>query len=81
MKTTPCGPAMRRLPCRPRMRPLSDEERRTQGLAVHFRVGLNSGEVVVRGIHNDLHMDYTAIGQTVHLAARMEQLATRAASC
>src|SRR4029434_4296858 len=37
--------------------------------------GLNSGEVVVRGIHNDLHMDYSAIGQTVHLAARMEQLA------
>jgi tetratricopeptide (TPR) repeat protein len=43
---------------------------------VHFRVGLNSGEVVVRAISNDLHMDYSAIGQTVHLAARMEQLAT-----
>jgi class 3 adenylate cyclase/tetratricopeptide (TPR) repeat protein len=53
----------------------SDEVRRTHGLAVHFRVGLNSGEVVVRGIDNDLHMDYSAIGQTVHLAARMEQLA------
>jgi tetratricopeptide (TPR) repeat protein len=39
-------------------------------------VGLNSGEVVVRAIDNDLHMDYSAIGQTVHLAARMEQLAT-----
>jgi predicted ATPase len=39
-------------------------------------VGLNSGEVVVRGIDNDLHMDYSAIGQTVHLAACMEQLAT-----
>jgi tetratricopeptide (TPR) repeat protein len=47
-------------------------------VAVHFRVGLNSGEVVVRGIQNDLHMDYSAIGQTVHLAARMEQLATLA---
>ena len=34
------------------------------------------GEVVVRAIGNDLHMDYSAIGQTVHLAARMEQLAT-----
>src|SRR5215472_12949705 len=67
MKTTPSGPAMRRY---------SDEVRRTHGLAVHFRVGLNSGEVVVRGINNDLHMDYSAIGQTVHLAARMEQLAT-----
>jgi class 3 adenylate cyclase len=42
---------------------------------VHFRVGLNSGEVVVRAIDNDLHMDYSAIGQTVHLAAHMEQMA------
>jgi class 3 adenylate cyclase/tetratricopeptide (TPR) repeat protein len=58
------------------LRRYSDEVRRTHGLAVHFRVGLNSGEVVVRGITNDLHMDYSAIGQTVHLAARMEQLAT-----
>jgi tetratricopeptide (TPR) repeat protein len=36
---------------------------------------LNSGEVVVRAIGSDLHMDYTAVGQTTHLAARMEQLA------
>ena len=41
-----------------------------------MRVGLNSGEVVVRTISNDLHMDYSAVGQTTHLAARMEQLAT-----
>ena len=40
-----------------------------------IRVGLNSGEVVVRSIGSDLHMDYTAVGQTTHLAARMEQLA------
>ena len=39
-------------------------------------MGLNSGEVVVRAIGNDLHMDYSAVGQTTHLAARMEQLAT-----
>jgi class 3 adenylate cyclase len=58
------------------LRQYSDEVRRTHGLAVHFRVGLNSGEVVVRAIDNDLHMDYSAIGQTTHLAARMEQLAT-----
>ncbi len=58
------------------LRRYSEEVRRTHGLAVHFRVGLNSGEVVVRSIDNDLHMDYSAIGQTVHLAARMEQLAT-----
>jgi class 3 adenylate cyclase len=46
------------------------------GVTVQIRVGLNSGEVVVRAIGNDLHMDYSAIGQTAHLAARMEQLAT-----
>ena len=40
-----------------------------------MRVGLNAGEVVVRSIGSDLHMDYTAVGQTVHLAARMEQMA------
>src|SRR5205823_412305 len=58
------------------LRRYSDEVRRAQGLSVHFRVGLNAGEVVVRAISNDLHMDYSALGQTVHLAARMEQLAT-----
>src|SRR5215831_19153313 len=41
-----------------------------------MRVGLNAGEVVVRTIGNDLHMDYSAVGRTTHLAARMEQLAT-----
>ena len=46
------------------------------GVALQIRVGLNSGEVVVRAIGNDLHMDYTAVGQTTHLAARMEQIAT-----
>ena len=58
------------------MRRYAEEVRRMHGLAVQIRVGLNSGEVVVRGIGNDLHMDYSAIGQTTHLAARMEQLAT-----
>jgi class 3 adenylate cyclase/tetratricopeptide (TPR) repeat protein len=52
------------------------ELRRSQGLEVQIRVGVNSGEVVVRSIGNDLRMDYTAVGQTTHLAARMEQLAT-----
>ena len=50
--------------------------RRTEGLPIQIRVGLNSGEVVVRSIGSDLHMDYTAVGQTTHLAARMEQMAT-----
>src|SRR5262249_37939635 len=49
--------------------------RRTFGVELQIRVGLNSGEVVVRAIGSDLHMDYTAVGQTTHLAARMEQLA------
>jgi class 3 adenylate cyclase/tetratricopeptide (TPR) repeat protein len=51
------------------------EVRRTQGLTVQIRIGLNSGEVVVGAISNDLFMDYSAVGQTTHLAARMEQLA------
>src|SRR3970282_574620 len=49
--------------------------RRTTGVPLAIRVGLNSGEVVVRSIGSDLHMDYTAVGQTTHLAARMEQMA------
>src|SRR5262249_18576952 len=49
--------------------------RRAEGIEVQIRVGINSGDVVVRAIRSDLHMDYTAVGQTVHLAARMEQLA------
>src|SRR4051794_12390213 len=51
------------------------EIRSTVGLPVQIRVGLNSGEVVVRSIGSDLRMDYTAVGQTTHLAARMEQVA------
>jgi class 3 adenylate cyclase len=43
---------------------------------ITIRVGLHAGEVLVRAIHNDLSFDYDAIGPTVHLAARMEQLAT-----
>src|SRR5881409_577445 len=53
----------------------AEEVRRSHGVEVQIRVGLNSGEVVVRAIGSDLHMDYTAVGQTTHLAARMEQLA------
>ena len=53
----------------------TDDMRRSHGVEVQIRVGLNSGEVVVRSVGNDLRMDYTAVGQTTHLAARMEQLA------
>ena len=48
---------------------------RSFGVPVQIRVGLNSGEVVVRAIGSDLRMDYTAAGQSTHLAARMEQMA------
>ena len=58
------------------LRDYTEEVRRSQGLELRIRVGLNAGEVVVRSIGNDLHMDYSAVGQTTHLAARMEQLAT-----
>jgi class 3 adenylate cyclase/tetratricopeptide (TPR) repeat protein len=58
------------------IRPYAEEVRRVQGMVLQLRVGLNSGEVVVRAIGNDLHMDYSAVGQHTHLAARMEQLAT-----
>ncbi len=53
----------------------ADDTRRLHGVEVQIRVGLNSGEVVVRSVGSDLRMDYTAVGQTTHLAARMEQLA------
>ena len=52
-----------------------DEMQRSHGIPVQIRVGLNAGEVVVRAIDSSLHMDYTAVGQTTHLSARMEQMA------
>jgi class 3 adenylate cyclase/tetratricopeptide (TPR) repeat protein len=57
------------------LRRYAEEIRRRDGVDVQIRVGLNSGEVVVRAIGSDLRMDYSAVGQTTHLAARMEQLA------
>ncbi len=50
--------------------------RRKYGITVQIRVGLNSGEVVVRTIRSDLQMDYSPIGRTTHMAARMQQHAT-----
>jgi class 3 adenylate cyclase/tetratricopeptide (TPR) repeat protein len=58
------------------IRTYAEAARRAHGITVQKRVGLHSGAVVVRAIGNDLHMDYSAVGQTTHLAARMEQLAT-----
>jgi class 3 adenylate cyclase/predicted ATPase len=56
------------------IRQRTEELHHVNGTEVGLRVGLNSGEVVVRAIGNDLHMEYSAIGQTTFLAARMEQL-------
>ncbi len=58
-----------------RLRELGEELKRRQGLRFSVRMGLNSGEVIVGRIGDDLRMDYTAQGHTVGLAARMEQLA------
>jgi class 3 adenylate cyclase/tetratricopeptide (TPR) repeat protein len=58
----------------------AEDARRRSGVSIEIRVGLHSGEVVVRSIGSDLRMDYTAVGQTTHLAARMEQLATAGSS-
>jgi class 3 adenylate cyclase/tetratricopeptide (TPR) repeat protein len=57
------------------VKPYAAEVQRTHGVPIHIRVGLHSGEVVVRSIGSDLQMDDSAIGQTTHLAARMEQMA------
>ena len=57
------------------LRGYANELRLQRGFNFSTRIGLNSGEVIVGGIGDDLRMDYTAQGQTVGLAARMEQIA------
>src|SRR3989475_77647 len=54
---------------------LAEDVRRDSGLEFAVRMGLNSGEVVVGRIGDDLRMDYTAQGHVVGLAARVQQLA------
>jgi class 3 adenylate cyclase/tetratricopeptide (TPR) repeat protein len=63
------------LQMRRRIERYAERLRRTDGVLLQIRIGVNSGEVVVRTIGNDLHMDYSAVGQTTHLAGRMEQMA------
>src|SRR5436190_1050339 len=70
-----CGACYAALRMQCRIARYADRIRRSEGLSVQVRIGMNSGEVVVRSIGNDLHMDYTAVGQTTHLAGRMEQIA------
>src|SRR5436309_5442363 len=53
----------------------AEEVHRTAGVPLHIRVGVNSGEVIVRSIGSDLRMDYKAVGRTTHLASRLEQMA------
>ena len=53
----------------------AEEVRRSHGVKAQIRIGINSGEVVVRAIGSDLRMDYSAVGESTHLAGRMEQLA------
>jgi class 3 adenylate cyclase/tetratricopeptide (TPR) repeat protein len=56
------------------VREFADELRLSSGINLSTRIGLNTGEVIVGAIGDDLRMDYTAQGLTVHLAARMEQI-------
>jgi len=51
------------------------EVKKRHAIECRFRVGLNTGPVVVGKISDSLDMDYTALGDTVNLAARMEELA------
>ncbi len=60
---------------REELRGYADELRRSRGLSFSVRIGLNSGEVIVGKIGDDLRMDYTAQGHTVGIAARIEELA------
>src|SRR5438552_535906 len=48
---------------------------RADGDALQARIGINTGPVVVGNVGNDLKMDYTAIGDTTNLAARLQALA------
>jgi class 3 adenylate cyclase/tetratricopeptide (TPR) repeat protein len=57
------------------IRQYGEEAQQSHGVAPTIRVGLNSGEIVVCAIGNDLHIDYTVVGQTANLAARLEQMA------
>jgi predicted ATPase/class 3 adenylate cyclase len=55
----------------------SDRLRLEQGIALQVRVGIHTGEVVVREVRiDDLHTDYDPVGNTIHIAARMEGIAT-----
>jgi len=57
------------------VRHYGDDIQRVYGFPVQIRIGLNSGEVVLNVSGRGLYMRYIAVGRTVHVAARMEQMA------
>jgi class 3 adenylate cyclase len=57
------------------VRHYGDDIQRQYGVPIQLRIGLNSGEVALSVSGHGLHMSYTAVGQPVHIAARMEQMA------
>jgi class 3 adenylate cyclase len=58
------------------MRRYADQRRREGGVPIYLRVGVNTGEVVVRSIRkDDLQTDYVPVGHSTNLASRMENLA------
>jgi predicted ATPase/class 3 adenylate cyclase len=59
------------------MRRYAEQRRREGGVPMYLRVGVNTGEVVVRSIRkDDLHTDYVPVGHSTNIASRMESLAT-----
>jgi class 3 adenylate cyclase/tetratricopeptide (TPR) repeat protein len=59
----------------------ADDVHRQHPIECRFRVGLNTGSVVVGKISDNLAMDYTALGDTVNLASRMEEIAEAGTVC
>src|SRR5882724_5648887 len=59
------------------LRRYAEKVRLEKGVPLQIRVGVNTGEVVLRSIHkDDLHTDYVPVGHSINLASRMENLAT-----
>jgi class 3 adenylate cyclase/tetratricopeptide (TPR) repeat protein len=57
------------------IQPFREKAAREWGLDINVRVGINTGLVMVGQVGSDLQMEYTAMGDAINLAARMEQTA------
>src|SRR6267142_2368154 len=57
------------------LKPLAEDVKRVHGVDFQMRMGINTGPVVVGAIGHDLRMDYTAVGDTTNLAARLLAIA------